>query len=222
MQQAPLKPPRFVFDTIFAFPPNRETMGGTSYFIVENSSNILVDCPTWNDSNRQFLQNFGGLSWLFLSHRGAIDHVQEIQQVFGCNVLIQEQEAYLLPGLTVKTFQHEFSLSSTTQAIWTPGYSPGSACLYHSAYGGVLFTGRHLLPNSQGEPVPLRIAKTFHWRRQITSVQKLRDRFTSDTLHHLCPAANTGFLRGQRTIDRAYEKLARLDLDACLQAKPML
>jgi glyoxylase-like metal-dependent hydrolase (beta-lactamase superfamily II) len=221
MQQTPPKTPRPVFNTIFAFPPNRDTMGGTSYFILENLGNILIDCPAWDEPNRSFLQQYG-VRWLFLTHRTAIAKAKEIQQTLNCQVLIQEQEAYLLPGLEITSFQHEFLLSPTSQAIWTPGHTPGSACLYHEEQGGILFTGRHLLPNQQGDPVPLRIAKTFHWRRQINSVQHLRDRFSPETLQYLCPGANTGFLRGQRYIDRAYERLAALDLDACLQQKPGL
>lgn len=222
MQHTQTKLPRPAFNTIFAFPPNRDTMGGTAYLILENSGNILVDCPAWDAENQEFLRGKGGVRWLFLTHRGAIGNVKDIQQALECEVLIQEQEAYLLPGIPVTTFQHEFTLSPTTQAIWTSGHTPGSACLYHTNYGGILFTGRHLLPNQRGEAVPLRIAKTFHWRRQIESIRQLRDRFSPETLNHLCPGANTGFLRGQRSLDRAYEHLAALDLEALLQSKPGL
>jgi glyoxylase-like metal-dependent hydrolase (beta-lactamase superfamily II) len=197
-------------------------MGGTAYFIGEETGNILVDCPAWEAVNQEFLQEQGGIRWLFLTHRGGKGKVGKIQQMFSCEVLVQEQEAYLLPELTVTTFHREFRLSDRSDAIWTPGHSPGSACLYHDRYGGILFTGRHLLPNQQGDPVPLRIAKTFHWPRQIQSIQKLRDRFTPETLSFICPGANTGFLRGQRSIDQAYDRLAKLDLTTCLQAKPGL
>lgn len=222
MTQATVKSPRPVFPTVFAFPPNRDIMGGTSYFILESSGNILVDCPAWDDINQSFLQEWGGVRWLVLTHRGAIGKVKEIQQALGCEVVIQEQEAYLLPGLPVTTFQHELSLSQSSQLIWTAGHTPGSACLYHQNEGGILFTGRHLLPDRQGNPVPLRIAKTFHWRRQLDNIAKLRQRFSSETLHHVCPGANTGFLRGERSIDRAYERLMELDLEQLLQVKPML
>ncbi len=200
-------------------------MGGTSYLILENSGNILIDCPAWEEGNRQFLQE-KGVHWLFITHRGATAKAKEIQQLLGCEVLVQEQEAYLLPGVPVTSFQQFFRLSTACEALWTPGHSPGSACLYcapqASEIGGILFSGRHLLPNQQGDPVPLRISKTFHWRRQIESVRRLRDRFSADTLHAICPGANTGFLRGERFINGAYERLMQLDLDACLQTKPIL
>jgi len=208
-----LKPPRLILDNIFAFPPNRDTLGGTAYFIVGNAVNLLIDCPAWNNTNEQFLREQGGVSLLFLTHRGGIGRAQEIQSALGCKILIQEQEAYLLPGLSLTTFQHELALNPSCSAIWTPGHSPGSACLYYSGEGGVLFSGRHLLPNPQGELMPLRTSKTFHWPKQIRSVQSLVTRFSHHTLQYICPGANTGFLRGKGFIDRAYQRLSELDLN---------
>jgi len=219
-QQRLSKPPQVVWHKIFAFPPNRDTLGGTSYLIVEedSSANILIDCPAWDETSQKFLQAAGGVQWLFLTHRGGIGKTRELQETFGCEVLIQEQEAYLLQGalardgvkLRVTTFQQEFALSSLAQAIWTPGHSPGSACLYYTGnHSHLLFSGRHLLPNARSELVPLRTAKTFHWPRQLKSVQFLLERFTPETLQYICPGANTGFLRGKRIIDQAYERLAK-------------
>ncbi|WP_414578296.1 MBL fold metallo-hydrolase [Anabaena sp. CCY 9402-a] len=206
------KSPRVILENIFAFPPNRDTLGGTSYFIVRNEGNILIDCPSLDQINQDFLRSHGGIKYLFLTHRGAIGKTSEIQQNFACEVLIQEQEAYLLPGLTVTTFTQELTLDATTKLIWTPGHSPGSSCLHYNNMGGVLFSGRHLVPNLQGEPVPLRTAKTFHWPRQIKSLQALLELFTPETLQYICPGANTGFLRGKRVIEQAYQRLSSIDL----------
>lgn len=205
--------------TIFAFPPNRDTLGATAYFILEKETGILIDCPAWEAENQQFLQQYA-VAWLVLTHRGGMGKVGPIQQGLGCEVVVQEQEAYLLPGMTVTAFQEGLQLGDRTHLIWTPGHSPGSTCVYHPGGGGVLFTGRHLLPDRQGNPVPLRTSKTFHWPRQLHSVRQLRERFSSETLSRLCPAANTGFLRGKLAIDQAYDRLTQLDLDALISAKP--
>jgi glyoxylase-like metal-dependent hydrolase (beta-lactamase superfamily II) len=216
---------------IYAFPPNRQTLGGTAYLIVDPSHpaagqpphNLLIDCPAWTEEHQEFIQQQGGIRHLILTHRGAIaPTVAKIQQQTGCEVIIQEQEAYLLPGQTVTPFQKEMALGASVQVIWTPGHSPGASCVYASRQGGVLFSGRTLLPTSHGQLEPLRLSKTFHWPRQLRSIQRLRDRFTADTLHYICPGANTGFLRGRRAIAQGYEALVALDLDAYRQKQPGL
>lgn len=217
------KPPRSILPEIFAFAPNREILGGTAYFIVNKSGNILIDCPAWNDINQQFLITNGGVRWLILTHRNGIGkHINEIKSIYSCEVILQEQEAYLLPEIQVTSFRDKLSLDSNLELIWTPGYSPGSACLYWQEQNGVLFSGRHLLPTANGNICPLRTAKTFHWFRQLNSVQMLRDRFSEKTLKYICPGANTGFLRGKGYLDRAYQQLSALNLESLRQKQPIL
>jgi glyoxylase-like metal-dependent hydrolase (beta-lactamase superfamily II) len=208
------KLPRPILEGIFAFPPNRDTLGATAYLIVEKDNNILVDCPAWDEANLEFLLSQGGVRWLAITHRGGIGKkVQQMQQTLNCEILIQEQEAYLLPEVKVTRFEKEFELIPNCFFIWTPGFSPGSSCLYYNAHGGVLFSGRHLLLNPEGKIVPLRTPKTFHWFRQLRSVASLRDRFSPETLNYICPGANTGYLRGKGFVDRAYQHLLDLDLE---------
>jgi glyoxylase-like metal-dependent hydrolase (beta-lactamase superfamily II) len=219
------KVPQAVFETIFAFSPNRETLGGTAYLIVEKdtagqSGNILIDCPALNNSHQDFIAGQGGVSTLFITHRGGMAQVKAIQDFFGAQVLIQEQEAYLLPTVVTETFERDHKLSPTSRVFWTSGHSPGSACLYHSQYGGILFTGRHLLPDRSGAPRPLRLAKTFHWPRQLRHAQRLLDKFSPDTLSYICPGASTGFLQGEKKIAQAYSQLQQIDWAALAKAQP--
>jgi glyoxylase-like metal-dependent hydrolase (beta-lactamase superfamily II) len=210
LQDRPIRSPKLpqaIWHNVFAFPPNRDTLGGTAYLIVENQGNILIDCPALDEVNREYLNSLGGVRWLLITHRGAIGQTRHLQATYNCEIVIQAQEAYLLPGLKVTTFEREFDLGNGIEIFWTPGHSPGSACLYYPQHGGILFSGRHILPNLQGEPVPLKTAKTFHWLRQLRSVKLICDRFTPETLQYICPGANTGFLRGKRVIDNAYERL---------------
>jgi glyoxylase-like metal-dependent hydrolase (beta-lactamase superfamily II) len=210
-----VKTPRSILPGVFAFSPNRDTLGATAYFIVDKTGNILLDCPIWNETNQEFLLAHGGVSWLVISHRGGIGkEVSQIQKALNCEVIIHEQESYLLPEIKTRSFAEELNLGDKFKLIWTPGHSPGSACLYWQENGGVLFSGRHLLPNSAETILPLRTAKTFHWWRQLQSVQKLRDRFWANNLNYICPGANTGFLRGKGYVERAYQRLVDLDLEA--------
>ena len=223
--QTQIRWPRSIFDRIFAFAPNRDTLGGTAYLIVENSAataeNLLIDAPAWSEETQNFLQQQGGVQRLFLTHRGGHGKARDIQKFFGCEIVVQEQEAYLLPNLEVTTFEQEMPLSDRALAVWTAGHSPGSACLHWRDQGGILFSGRHLLPTAQGDPAPLRTAKTFHWPRQIQSTRRILDRFSSE-MAFICPGASSGYLRGKGAIDRAYERLAELDLDVLAQTKVLM
>ncbi len=205
------KTPRQILAGIYAFDPNRETLGALSYLIVENTGNILIDCPLWEDKNRQFLVEQGGVHRLFLTHRGGIGKkLKQMQDFLSCEVIIQEQESYLLPDVVKTTFENQIEIFPGYLGLWTPGHSPGSACLYYRKSGGVLFSGRHLLPNPEGELGALRNEKTFHWPRQLKSVAFLKERFSQDDLAFIIPAANTGYLRGKGYFDNAYNALVKL------------
>ncbi|MEM9264674.1 MAG: MBL fold metallo-hydrolase [Cyanobacteria bacterium P01_F01_bin.13] len=226
-----LPQPVFDNDTTYAFPPNRETLGSTAYLLTYKSlaasgalvkSNILIDCPAWTDTNLDFIAQQGGVRWLVITHRGGSSRVRDWQPRFECDVIVQEQEAYLLPRVETQTFHRDLVLTPDHRLLWTPGHSPGSVCFYSAAQGGILFSGRHILPTRQGGAAPLRVAKTFHWPRQLHHIQRLLDEFTPQTLSYVCPGANIGFLRGKRFIDDAYNKLASLDWQALAKSQALL
>ncbi|MEO0854774.1 MAG: MBL fold metallo-hydrolase [Cyanobacteria bacterium J06648_11] len=215
---------------IYTSRPNREALGGTAYLVrrspaVVSSSehsehaefeNILVDCPSYSDDMRDRLHELGGVRWLVLTHREAIGvpasttgAAAAIARDFNCEIVIQEQEAYLMPHLRLTTFHRDLLLAADLRLIWTPGHSPGSSCLYANIHGGVLFTGRHLLPNADGHPVPQRQTNTFHWPRQQRSVERLLDDIAASAPAWICPGAKLGALRGKKAIANARAHLER-------------
>lgn len=201
---------------VYGFPPNRETLGGTAYLIVENDGNTLIDSPPWTESNQAWLMEKGGVKRLILTHRGAIARVREMQRTFNCEVIIQAQEAYLLPQVTVTPFDRHLYVGDTLEVLWTPGHSPGSACVYWQGQGGVLFTGRHLLPTPTGQLAPIKTATTFHWPRQLRSVEAVKAFCRQKSLSYLCPGANIGFLRGTPAIANAQAVLQELPVNNLL------
>ena len=68
-----------VLTPFLRFSPNRDTLGGTAYLIVETEGNLLIDCPAWDEANRSFLQTQGVRS-LVITHRGGMGKVREMQQ----------------------------------------------------------------------------------------------------------------------------------------------
>jgi glyoxylase-like metal-dependent hydrolase (beta-lactamase superfamily II) len=207
--QSSEKAPHLVLPNVFAFAPNRDTLGGTAYFIVSNAGNILIDAPAWNNTNQEFINQQGGIRYSIVTHRGGLGQMAIIAKTMSCEVIIQEQEAYLLPETPITSYHQAYKIADASgaannwQVIWTPGHSPGSACLYYvGAEPGstdMLFTGRHLLPDRQMNPQPLQTAKTFHWPRQQRSVTRLKELFPH--VRYLLPGASSGFLRGQGYID---------------------
>lgn len=190
MPNHPIHLPQSILPGIFSLPGHRE--GSLAYLIVEKGGqNILIDCPLWTEELQAWLQEQGGVGTLWMSHRDAIGpKLGKIQDQFHCGIVIQEQEAYLIPGRSLTPFQDHYFLTPASRALWTPGYSPGSSCLYVEKQGGILFTGRHLLPLGSGQIGPLRQEKTFHWQRQLASVAKLRASLSEKPLAYLCPGAN--------------------------------
>ena len=225
-----------ILPNIYAFRPNRETLGGTAYAIVTGSSsddpaskarpeNVLVDCPAATEEVCHRLEELGGVKWLVLTHRTAMGQpgsnnacVAKLVQKFSCQVVVQEQEAYLLPQLPVRSFGDELELAPELQLIWTPGHTPGSSCLLYCQAGGVLFTGRHLLPNDEGELVPLKQATTFHWSRQLSSIDLLLQRIEPPAPEWICPGANLGKLRGDKIMDDGRK---RLQMASSLSQQPL-
>lgn len=196
---------------------------GTAYLIVENAGNILIDCPPWTDEMQTFLAAQGGLQGLVITHRDQLSpHLRTWQHHYPhCTIYIHEQEAYLAPELKSTPVTDGTRLAPQLEVIWTPGYSPGSICLYWAAAGGVLLTGRHLLLSPTGELQLLRRVKTFHWFRQLASVAKLRDRFSPETLHYLAPGVHAQE-RTPTLLTDAWAHLQALDLEGARSQTALL
>ncbi len=116
------KAPRSILPGIFAFSPNRDSLGASDYFIVNKTGNILVDCPAWHNTNQDFLLAHGGVRWLIITHRGGIGkQVRQMQEALECEVIIQEQEAYLLPEVQISSISGIRIKLSTKVVTFTSG-----------------------------------------------------------------------------------------------------
>ncbi len=227
------RPPQEILPGLWLFAPSRDSQGGSAWLLERPEADVLVDCPGFTLANLRFLAgrnrcaDDGGVSlpWIVLTGRHGHGRCLRLQQALGWPVLVQEQEAYLLPGVEpLHTFAHEHRLGAGLQLLWTPGPSPGS-CVLHAtapetspdgapdgaAIDG-LFCGRLLVPVAPARLAPLRLRGTFHWGRQLRSLERLRRWLPSGSPRWIASGAGLGALRGPKLVFGAERQLAELDL----------
>jgi glyoxylase-like metal-dependent hydrolase (beta-lactamase superfamily II) len=156
----------------------------------------------------------GGL--IVLTGRDGHGQVRQLQQLLGWPVLVQEQEAYLLPGVArLSSFAGRLEPSKGVALLWTPGPSPG-ACVLHLRRDedDGLFCGRLLVPMAPGALAPLRTVRTFHWRRQLASLQQVLTWLPAGSPVWIATGAGLGALRGQSLVANGAEQLKTLAAQA--------
>lgn len=197
----PGRPPQRVRDDLWLFPPNRDCRGGSSWWLNCDPEPVLIDCPPLTDATLAALQDLSAARHprILLTSREGHGRIQRLQEHLGWPVLVQEQEAYLLPGVTpLDAFQKTHITAAGLRLLWTPGPSPGSCVVHAPAPWNVLFCGRLLIPMTVDTVAPLRHRRTFHWTRQLRSLEELRGWIPSDQCPALASGAGLGALRGDR------------------------
>ena len=227
----PGRPPIAVLPGLWLFAPNRDTQGGSAWLLETTDLDLLIDCPALSEANLAFLiargrRGAGALAGrIVLTGRDGHGRCRRLQERLGWPVVVQEQEAYLVPGVDpLVVFGPSLDLAPGIRLLWTPGPSPGS-CVLHAAAsaspaGEGLFCGRLLVPVGPGALAPLRRGGTFHWSRQLASVERLRTWLPADSPAWLATGAGLGALRGGRIVNEAAALLAALRLDPDAASNP--
>jgi glyoxylase-like metal-dependent hydrolase (beta-lactamase superfamily II) len=216
----PGRPPLLVRPGLWLFAPSRDSQGGSSWLLEAGAwggrGDLLVDAPGFTEANLAMLQQrtaLVGPGTLVLTSREGHGRCRRLQEALGWSVLVQEQEAYLLPGVQACTsFAVEHSLAPGVTLLWTPGSTPG-ACVLHVRTGELdgLFCGRLLVPTGPGALAPLRTMRTFHWPRQLASVARLRAWLPAGSPDWIASGAGLGALRGDKLVSGGAALLAQLD-----------
>ncbi|MEB3105362.1 MAG: MBL fold metallo-hydrolase [Cyanobacteriota bacterium] len=216
------RPPRQVQPGLWLFAPNRDTQGGSSWLLQGPEGPLLIDCPGVTQANLDFLAQQGADGTLVLTSREGHGRCRRIQEATGWPVVVQEQEAYLLPTVEgVEPFGSEHTLSAGLRLLWTPGPTPGSAVVHaQGTWGDLLFCGRLLMPVAPGALAPLRTTRCFHWRRQLASIGKLRDWLPPGSPAWIACGGGLGALRGEALVADGAALLAAIDLDALVDVMP--
>ena len=209
----PGRSPREVRPGLWLFAPNRDSQGGSSWLLATAGGDLLIDCPGFTAANLEFLRGRGGEGILVLTSREGHGRCRRIQEATGWRVLVQEQEAYLLPTLRrLEVFAAEHHLAAGIRLLWTPGPTPG-ACVVHAVgpWGDLLFCGRLLLAVGPGALAPLRTSRSFHWPRQLASIERLKTWLPAGSPAEIACGGGLGALRGEVLVHDGGALLAAIE-----------
>ena len=195
----PGRPPLQIRPDLWVFPPNRDCRGGSSWWLDVGPEPVLIDCPPLSEATFAALRDLsqGRCARILLTSREGHGRLRRLQERMPWPVLVQEQEAYLLPGVQqLETFSEETVTRSGLRLLWTPGPTPGHAVVHAPEPVNVLFCGRLLVPCDKDQLAPLQHRRTFHWPRQQRSLHRLRHWLPPEASPELASGAGLGALRG--------------------------
>ena len=195
----PGRPPVQIRPDLWLFPPNRDCRGGSSWWLDVDPEPVLIDCPPLSEATLDALRELaqGRCARILLTSREGHGRLRGLQQRMQWPVLVQEQEAYLLPGVEqLETFSEETVTPSGLRLLWTPGPTPGHAVVHAPLPVNVLFCGRLLVPVAKDQLAPLQHRRTFHWPRQQHSLRQLCRWLPSEAAPALASGTGLGALRG--------------------------
>ena len=152
------------------------SFGATSYLIVREQGNVLVDSPRFTRPLVRRLEELGGVETMFLTHRDDVADHAKFREHFGCERVLHEEE---IRGGTrdverAVSGYEPLTLAEDLVVIPTPGHTLGSCCLlYRDKF---LFTGDHIAwSEALGHIYGFRSVCWHDWDELVQSTEKLRE-----------------------------------------------
>lgn len=148
--------------------------GAQSYLVVRDGGNVLVDSPRAVPRLLDRIEQLGGVSTMFLTHRDDVaDHAQ-IARRFGCTRVMHAADITSGTRDVERVIEGDepVRLASDLVVVPVPGHTRGSAALLYRDLA--LFTGDHLFATEDGTRLyASRSVCWWSWPEQVRSVEKL-------------------------------------------------
>ncbi|MBW4491843.1 MAG: MBL fold metallo-hydrolase [Oscillatoria princeps RMCB-10] len=153
---------------------SEDSFAATSYFIVREEGNILVDSPRFAPPLVKRLEEMGGIKYMYLTHRDDVADHRKYREHFGCQRILHADE------ISTGTRDVEIQLTGDEPVefapdlliIPVPGHTKGhTVLLYNNRY---LFSGDHLAwADEVGRLVAFRDVCWYSWAEQLKSMRRL-------------------------------------------------
>ena len=146
--------------------------GASSYLIVRPEGNVLIDSPRFARSLVGRIEELGGVSLMFMTHRDDVADHELFHKRFGCRRIIHRADARGIDAEQWLEGRDPVSLDQDLLAIPVPGHTRGHVVLlYRNQY---LFTGDHLAgSNGRRDLTAFRSVAWYSWREQTESMKRL-------------------------------------------------
>lgn len=171
-------PVHVVDDVYFCGFTSEASFGAWSYLVVrppEQGGNVLVDSPRFTAPLVRRMEQMGGVSLMFLSHRDDIaDHVKFAAHFRCPRVMHEGDNATALGVERVTRGIDPVRIDNDLLLIPTPGHTRGHQVLLYR--DKVLFTGDHLAWSPERDTLmAFRNHCWFSWTEQTRSMEMLLD-----------------------------------------------
>lgn len=152
------------------------SFGASSYLIVREDGNVLVDSPRYASVLARGIDALGGVRYLFLTHRDDVADHERWAARYGAERILHADDVSAATRAVERQLRGDgaHDLAPDLTIIPTPGHTRGHACLlFDSSY---LFTGDHVWwsPNRRAL-VASRSVSWYSWEEQLRSVERLLD-----------------------------------------------
>ncbi len=169
-------PERIVDNVYFCGFTSEASFGGWSYLIVrppEAGGNVLVDSPRFSAPLARRIEQMGGVSLMFLSHRDDIaDHARFAAHFHCPRVMHRDDGAQRLGIEHVTSGEDVVALGADLLIVPTPGHTRGHQVLLYRDQ--VLFTGDHLAWSPERETLTAFCNHCWYsWPVQTRSMERL-------------------------------------------------
>ncbi len=166
-------PERIEDDVFFCGYASEASYGASSYLVVRELGNVLVDSPRFTKPLVRRIAAMGGVSHIFLTHIDDVaDHALWARE-FHAGRIMHERDCRTLPEIEqVLRGDEPAEISPGLTAIPTPGHTRGHTCLLFR--NRFLFTGDHLWWSEyRGSLYASRSVCWYSWPEQNRSLAKL-------------------------------------------------